>query len=172
MPTHLGLLSRLRKLRLQNNVLSGTMSTRKLTYVDLHAHANGRCCLQPNSRQLLTAVMWCVPSLCTGPVPTEFGKMSNLRTMFLGNNRLTGMCMLTHYFVWYLFVHIITCMRCGLGPIPSELGLLSLLSSLYLNENVLTGKICLIIVSFGSDATIILIVWWYRNNWYTWTVHT
>ena len=48
-------------------------------------------------------------------------------------------------------------MHCGLGPIPSELGLLSLLTSLYLNENVLTGKFCLIIVSFGSDATIILI---------------
>ena len=76
----------------------------------------------------------------TGSIPSEIGKLTNLRHLYLYNNQLTGSIpseigKLTNLRHLYLDNNQLT------GPIPSEIGNLKNLTRLYLKNNQFTGVI-------------------------------
>jgi len=76
----------------------------------------------------------------TGPIPPEFGNLTNLTSLSLGNNQLSGeippeignLTNLTYLGLWHNQLS---------GEIPSEIGNLTNLTELYFSYNQLSGEI-------------------------------
>ena len=118
-PPELGVLTKLDRLDLSNNQLTGPVIEWTDNSLDrLYLHNN----------QL------------TGPIPSELGNLSSLDYLYLHNNQLTGPIpseLGNASSLDYLYLHN----NQLTGPIPSELTNLSSLDYLYLHNNQLTGPV-------------------------------
>ena len=119
-PDDLGRLTNLTDLDLAQNNLTGTIPpviADLVSLTDLNLSANGLRGEIPSAlADLSLSSLDLSFNNFSGSIPTEFGKLTNLLSLFLRNNQLTG-------------------------DIPSELGGLSNLLNLHLNYNKLTGPI-------------------------------
>jgi Leucine-rich repeat (LRR) protein len=83
-----------------------------------------------------------------GSIPTEFGKLINVQTLYLYNNKLTGTPPFAH-FTWFgstsLPRALTTSSFALAGSIPTEFGELIKLSDLQLHNNELSGMPSLLI---------------------------
>ena len=137
----MGNLSRLRRLRLANNQLTGSIPPELGNLSSLHG---GDLFDNPIPGGVIGGFFGGLLDLSgnrlTGPMPPELGKLSLLRSLYLDDNQLTGpipaeIGNLSHLEWLNLSNNRLT------GPMPPELGKLSLLWLLNLANNQLTGPI-------------------------------
>ena len=129
-PTKLGRLSTLTKLRLDSNSLTGSIPAELGTLSGL-TH------------------IWLDGNSLTGSIPVEFGTLSNLMWLDLGENSLTG-SIPSELGSLSALKRLLLDSNSLDGSIPAELGTLSSLTDLHLDSNSLTGCIPLALRGFAG----------------------